>query len=353
MNRSDFSFELPEALIAQRPAPDRGGSRLMQIPVGGEPVIGPFADIVDAFTGEELLIINDSKVVPARIYGEKPTGGKVEMLVIRAVGPQTVGPHAGGLVIEAMLRGKNLKPGITLKFPEGVSAHFTARQADGTAEVVLTGIDALWSWLDRQGQIPLPPYIERDPDADDVERYQTVYARDPGSVAAPTAGLHFTDEILDAIKAKGVKVYPVTLHVGLGTFMPMRVDDVSAHHMHGEWYSIPEATAAALEEVRQQGRPIVCVGTTAVRAVESFAQQKIIGAPVETEIFIYPGFDFTYVDGLITNFHLPESTLLMLVSALAGRERVLHAYERAVESQMKFYSYGDATLMRREEGRWT
>lgn len=348
MRREDFHFDLPEALIAERPAAVRGGSRLMQVPLEGAPTIGPFSEILDAFRGDELLVVNDSRVVPARVWGQKPTGGRVEMLVVRPL--PTTGP---GLSVEAMIKGKNLKPGLTLQFPGGVEAHFVRRQADGTAELALSGVGDLWGWLQSHGEIPLPPYIERAPDEADVERYQTVYARDPGSVAAPTAGLHFTEALLGALRAKGVRVCPVTLHVGLGTFMPVRVDDLDAHQMHGEHYSVPGATAEALAEAEAAGRPIVAVGTTVVRALESFTAQATPDRVHETALFIRPGYAFRYIDGLITNFHLPESTLLMLVCALAGTERVLRAYRHAVKAQMKFYSYGDATLMRREGGRWT
>lgn len=345
---ADFSFHLPDELIAQRPAPHRGESRLMQIHTEGPATIGPFSDILDAFRGDELLIVNDSRVVPARIFGQKPTGGRVEMLVIRPMAPSEE-----GLIIEAMLKGKNLKPGLEIQLPGGAVGRFTARHADGTAEVILRGVEDLWGWLHDHGQIPLPPYIERTPDEEDVRRYQTVYARDPGSVAAPTAGLHFTEAILQGLRGKGVAIQPVTLHVGLGTFMPIRVDDLDAHEMHGERYTVPQATADALAAARAAGRPIVCAGTTAIRAIESFARSPAPDTVQETRLFIRPGFDFAYVDGLITNFHLPESTLLMLVCALAGTERVLAAYRAAVEARMMFYSYGDASLMRREDGRWT
>lgn len=342
MLRSDFTFDLPEDLIAQRPSAERGGSRLMTVPLDGPPVIGPFTDIVERFRGDEVLVLNDTRVVPARLFGQKTTGGAVEVLVVEPLDP----PGAPGpLRIAAMVRGKRLKPGVRLELP-GAEAELIARRADGTVELRVFGVDDLWRWLDAAGRVPLPPYIRREADAADRSRYQTVFAREPGAVAAPTAGLHFTPALLDALRSKGVAVHTVTLHVGPGTFLPVRADDVSDHAMHAERFAVPPETAAAVAS----GRPVVAVGTTVVRALEAHAREP--GAD-RTDLFILPGFEFRVIDGLLTNFHLPESTLLMLVSAFAGRARILAAYRAAVEARMRFYSYGDAMLLRREGGRWT
>ena len=309
----------------------------MRVPMAGPPDIAPFDSIIEAFTGDEVLVLNDTQVVPARVRGAKPTGGAVEVFFVE--------PLADGRAL-ALVRGKRLKVGATVELPLGVRAELTRRRDDGTMEVALSGLEAdLWTWLDRVGEVPLPPYIDRQPDAADAERYQTVYAAAPGAVAAPTAGLHFTPATLDALRAKGCAIHTLTLHVGLGTFLPVREDDLSAHRMHSERFSIPASTRRALET----GRPVVAVGTTVVRALEADAQAHA----ERTDIFITPGFEFRVVDGLLTNFHLPESTLLMLVSAFAGHSRVRAAYEHAVAERMRFYSYGDAMLLRREGGRWT
>jgi S-adenosylmethionine:tRNA ribosyltransferase-isomerase len=339
MLRSDFSFHLPDHLVAQRPPAERGQSRLLTLPVGGELTIGPFADGVRAaFRGDEVLVVNDTRVVPARVHGHKASGGAVELLVL--------GPLDGGRVL-VMARGKRLQEGTRVVLPEAEATLEVRRDAGHVAlfEARLHGVPDLWAWLDRVGEIPLPPYIRRDAEANDRDRYQTVYARDPGAVAAPTAGLHFTTALLDELRARGVAVHAVTLHVGPGTFLPVRDDDVTRHVMHAETYRVPPETAAAVAS----GRPVVAVGTTVVRALESWARDP---AATSTDLFIRPGFEFRVVDGLITNFHLPESTLLMLVCAFAGKERVLAAYRRAVEADLRFYSYGDAMLLRRPGGRF-
>jgi len=306
----------------------------MRVPREGAPRIAAFETVVEAFKGDEVLVVNDTRVVPARVRGKKASGGAVEVFVVEPLGD--------GLV-SALVRGKRLRPGTRLCLPE-VEAEIVERRGDGTVALRLPVADP-WSWLSRVGSVPLPPYIQREPDAADVDRYQTVFARHAGAVAAPTAGLHFTPALLDALRAKGVAVHPITLHVGLGTFLPVRVDDVSEHVMHSERFQVPAATAEAV----RSGRPVGAVGTTAVRALEAHATDA---NATRTDLFITPGFEFRVVDGLLTNFHLPESTLLMLVSALAGREPVLSAYRAAVEARMRFYSYGDAMLLRREGGRW-
>lgn len=342
MRLSDYDYHLPPERIAQHPAERRGESRLLQLPIVGEPQIGPFAAIVDAFRGDEVLVVNDTRVVPARVFGQKPSGGAVEVFFIEQLQP--VGSESQRIV--AMTRGKRLKAGAVIDLPEGARAEVLERRADGTAILGLHGVDDLWIWLDAAGAVPLPPYIERAPTAHDRERYQTVFAQVPGAVAAPTAGLHFTPTILDALRAKGVAIHELTLHVGPGTFRPVTVDDVRAHPMHAEVYQVPPATAAAVTS----GRPVVAVGTTVVRALEAWARDP---QAERTDLFIHPGFDFRVVDGLLTNFHLPRSTLLMLVAALVGRERLFFAYARAIAAELNFYSYGDASLFRREGGRWT
>jgi S-adenosylmethionine:tRNA ribosyltransferase-isomerase len=343
MRRSDFHFDLPEHLIAQRPAPERTASRLMTVPLDGPATIGAFAAITEAFRGDEVLVLNDTRVVPARVHGQKATGGAVEVLVTE---PRGAGGQ--GLRVAALLRGKRLRPGVELALPD-CTATIVERLEDGSVLVDLHDVpptpDALWAWLDAVGSIPLPPYIDRTADADDKARYQTVVARAPGAVAAPTAGLHFSDALLDTLRGRGVRVHTVTLHVGPGTFLPVRADDLSQHVMHSEWMAVPPETADAVTS----GAPVVAVGTTVVRALESWVRAPDAR---QTDLFITPGFDYRVVDGLLTNFHLPESTLLMLVSAFAGTERVLAAYHAAVAAEMRFYSYGDAMLLRRPGGRW-
>lgn len=336
MRLSDYDFELPPERIAQHPSAERGQSRLLQVPVEGPFQIGPFAEIVDAFRGDEVLVVNDTRVVPARIFGKKPTGGAVEVFFVE--------PLDDGRIV-AMTRGKRLKPGSIIELPAGARAELQTRRDDGMAILALHGVPDLWTWLDDAGAIPLPPYIDRAATPSDAERYQTVFADAPGAVAAPTAGLHFTPSILDALVAKGVELVKLTLHVGPGTFRPVTCDDVRDHPMHAERYHVPPSTALAV----RSGRPVVAVGTTVVRALEAWARDPQAD---RTDLFIYPGFEFQLIDGLITNFHLPRSTLLMLVAAIAGRTRMLAAYQHAIDAQLNFYSYGDSSLFRRDGGRW-
>ena len=336
---SDYHFELPEELIAQRPSARRGESRLMQVSPNGGVHFGKFSEILEAFQGDELLIVNDARVVPARLIGHKKTGGQVEVFFLE---PDT--PDGSGLTIRAFTRGR-LKLGQAVHLDGEVTATLLSRDEQGVATLKLEGVEELWSWLEGAGQMPLPPYIKRSPDAEDLDRYQTVYAQAPGAVAAPTAGLHFTPELLASLQAKGVTLLSLSLLVGPGTFAPVKVDRIEEHHMHTERYHIPEETKRALKS----GRPVVAVGTTVVRALESYAQRP---EDDRTDIFITPGYEFQVVDGLLTNFHLPQSTLLMLVSAFAGYELTMESYRRAVEERMHFYSYGDASLYRRPKGRW-
>lgn len=338
--RDDYRFELPPHLVAQTPPPVRGESRLLHLRPDGTLEDGAFARIVEAFRGDELLVVNDTRVVPARVLGHKSTGGAAEVFVVAPVGPLGPDPE-----VVAVVGAKRPRAGTRIVLPEAEAELLTPLEGT-TWRVRLQGVDHLWSWLERVGRMPLPPYVHRPAVADDSTRYQTVFAREPGAVAAPTAGLHFTTPLLDALRQRGVEVHTVTLHVGLGTFTPIRSETLDAHVMHAETFDVPPSTRHALT----LGRPVVAVGTTVVRALETYARDPEAN---QTRLFIRPGFQFQLIDGLVTNFHLPESTLLMLVSALAGRERVLDAYRRAVELQYRFFSYGDAMLLHRAGGRWT
>ena len=298
--------------------------------------VSPLSELLHAFRGDEILVVNDTRVVPARFFGKKATGGRVEIFFVQRLGADE---------FKALLRGKKLKEGQFIEL-ENAKVQLLQRLDGGVYRCKFICEQDLWIWLDLHGQTPLPPYIKRAVTTDDVERYQTVYARERGAVAAPTAGLHFTNAIMHALKEKGVSVATVTLHVGLGTFMPMRVDALSEHVMHHEHYEVPTETIALLDS----GRPIIAVGTTVVRALESYALDETAH---DTDLFIYPGFPFRLVDGLVTNFHLPESTLLMMICAFYGMDETLAAYETAVQERMRFFSYGDAMVIRRLEGRWT
>jgi len=337
MRLDDYDFNLPAHLIAQRPAPERAASRLMQVRLDDSLRVGPFTEFLDALSGEEVLVLNDTRVVPARLHGQKSTGGAVEVFFVEPTGPGR---------FKAMVRGKRLRPGTSLVLPGTTSATLLERHNDRTVEIGVEGVDDLWGWLEAHGQVPLPPYIQRTPDQSDRDRYQSVFARAPGAVAAPTASLHLTAPMLTALREKGVDVVTLTLHVGLGTFLPVKADDLDDHVMHFERYEVPPETVVAVNS----GRPVVAVGTTVVRALEAHARDPKAD---RTDLFIRPGFDFLAVDGMLTNFHLPRSTLLMLVSAFAGFDRVRAAYAHAVAEEMRFYSYGDAMLLRREGGRWT
>ena len=332
LRRSDFRFELPEALIAQRPAAKRSGSRLLEL---RDDVIHHrgFADVVDLLAAEDLLVVNDTRVMKARLIGTKDSGGRAEIVVER---------------IENQCRAlcqvrvsKPLKAGRRLLVGDK-SVRVVERRDDF---YVLDFGEPVAAVLERCGHVPLPPYIERLDEAADEERYQTVFADVPGAVAAPTAGLHFDEDVLSLLQVKGVQVVRVTLHVGAGTFQPVRVDDLSRHRMHAERYAIPAATRLALDHC--QGR-VVAVGTTVVRTLEAAAATGSDHG--ETRLFITPGYRFQIVDALITNFHLPESTLLMLVSAFAGIDRVRHAYAAAVAHEYRFFSYGDAMFCARDAG---
>lgn len=314
----------------------RGGSRLLALN-GGDGGVSDhrFEDLPGFLLPGDLLVRNDTRVLPARLHGHKQTGGAVEVLVERLVSPTRISAHVRA--------SKGARAGHLLLLPGGVTAQVVGREDD----LALIEFDRpVADYLDQYGQMPLPPYISRSAGSDDRDRYQTVYAREAGAVAAPTAGLHFDDEMFARCAAMGVGVANVTLHVGAGTFQPVRTDDLAAHRMHAEWVQVPAQTVAAIEETRRRGGRIVAVGTTVVRSLETAALSGTLTAyEGETRIFITPGFRFKVVDALVTNFHLPESTLIMLVSAFAGREAVLDAYRHAVAARYRFYSYGDAMFI--------
>ncbi|MCZ8132318.1 MAG: tRNA preQ1(34) S-adenosylmethionine ribosyltransferase-isomerase QueA [Steroidobacteraceae bacterium] len=336
LKRGDFHYDLPPELIAQQPAAERTASRLLALDgVSGRVRDLQFPDVVDLLAPGDLLVRNDTRVMPARIHGRKPTGGQVEILVERITGERRFVAH--------LRASKPTRPGQTIELPLGAVATMVARDAD-LFELELDR--SVGPYFDAHGEMPLPPYIRREAQPADRERYQTVYAREPGAVAAPTAGLHFDDAIFARLAAKGVGVANVTLHVGSGTFQPVREDEVTKHRMHAEWLRVPADTVAAIESTRARGGCVVAIGTTVVRSLESAAQGgRLVPFEGDTRLFIHPGFPFRVVDALVTNFHLPESTLLMLVSAFAGREYVLAAYAHAVRERYRFFSYGDAMFL--------
>ncbi len=338
--RQDFYFELPEALIAQTPAPERTASRLLVVQPEGV-VDRRFKDIVEYLRPGDLLVFNDTRVMPARLFGQKETGGKVEVLVERVLDAATCLAHVRA--------SRAPKPGTRLLIAQQVSVSVVGRR-DDLFELVL----AEGNWrevMHEYGHIPLPPYIERADTLVDAERYQTVYGRKEGAVAAPTAGLHFDQVLLETLKDQGVEIGFVTLHVGAGTFKPVQVEDITAHKMHSEWIEVSPELVSQVVQTRARGGRVVAVGTTAVRCLETAGQTGAL-QPMqgETDIFITPGYPFKQVDLLITNFHLPESTLIMLVAAFAGYERTMAAYRHAVAQQYRFFSYGDAMLIYPQKG---
>lgn len=343
MSLADYDFELPEELIAQVPLPVRGGARLMVVDrSSGRFEIGQFVDLNRHLRPGDLLVLNDTRVIPARVYGQKATGGRVELLLVRRLSPD-------GLQWETLIRASRPpRPGTRIVFPGGGSAVVQRRCEEDLWEVSLILPSPFDVWLGSVGEIPLPPYIRRKPDSTDAERYQTVFAQIPGAVAAPTAGLHFSREHLEELEAMGIGSCSVTLHVGPGTFQPLRSERIDDHRMHAEEYAVPRETAERIRDCRSRGGRVVAVGTTVVRTLESAVDSRGILREGEgsTRLFIRPGFRFRIVDMLLTNFHLPKSTLLILVSAFAGRERILSAYRAAVAHRFRFFSYGDAMLIR-------
>jgi S-adenosylmethionine:tRNA ribosyltransferase-isomerase len=346
--RQDYQYELPERLIAQNPVADRQQSRLLHLErSAGEMGHHCFSDLVDLLRAGDLLVVNNTAVIPGRLYGRKPTGGKVEILILDYhAAPRG---RAGERLHRCMVRAsKPVRSGMRLDFDEKLSAEVVSA-TDGIATLRFhchTDFDAL---LEEIGHLPLPPYIRRSggDTAADRQNYQTVYASCKGAIAAPTAGLHFSVDLLDRLLAKGIQMTQVTLHVGYGTFVPVRVDDIRRHEMHAEWFNLTDETASAINAAKDAGRRVIAVGTTSVRTLESSAgpDGRLSAGSGACDLFIYPGYRFKIVDALITNFHLPESTLLMLVSALAGREQILAAYREAVAKEYRFFSYGDAMLI--------
>lgn len=339
MKTSDFYYDLPEELIAQTPVEPRNSSRLMVLPRnGGEIKHKHFYDLPEFLKPGDCLVLNNTRVLPARLYGTREdTGAVVEFVLLRQHGNKLWECLAGP--------GKKAKTGYKFRFSDKLTATVTDVLEDGNRMIEFACEGDFFAVLDEVGQMPLPPYIKEK--LKDKERYQTVYSKDAGSAAAPTAGLHFTKEMLENIRAMGVNIAYVTLHVGLGTFRPVKVEDVTQHKMHTEHYYIPEEAAKTINDTRKNGGKVICVGTTSCRTVESCAKKygEIRECSGDTDIFIYPGFEFKCMDGLITNFHLPESTLIMLVSAFAGYDNVMNAYNTAVKERYRFFSFGDAMLI--------
>jgi S-adenosylmethionine:tRNA ribosyltransferase-isomerase len=335
MRRTDFVYDLPPELIAQRPPAQRTGSRLLHVPRGAAPRDLQFTDLPALLRENDLLVFNDTRVIPARILGAKPTGGQVEILLERVL--------EGARILAHVHASKPLRPDVPVSLPGGAQARYIGRR-DDLFELELT-CEPL-AYFNQHGSMPLPPYIERDTDSADVLRYQTVYAREPGAVAAPTAGLHFDEAMIARCREKGVRTAYVTLHVGAGTFQPVRVDDLGEHRMHSERVTVSDEVCTAVSEARACGGRVIAVGTTVVRSLESAsAAGKLQPFSGETRLFITPGYRFRSVDALLTNFHLPESTLLMLVCAFGGYDAVMQAYRHAVQQRYRFFSYGDAMFM--------
>ncbi len=340
MKTADFYYDLPQELIAQDPLLDRSSSRLMHVPLDGEELEHlHFKDILKFLRKGDCLVINDTKVIPARLYGhKKDTGAVIEILLLK---------RRENDIWECLVKpGKKARPGAVISFGDGrLTGTILDVVEEGNRLIQFSYEGIFEEILDTLGEMPLPPYITHK--LEDKNRYQTVYAKHEGSAAAPTAGLHFTEELLRQVEEKGVRIAHVTLHVGLGTFRPVKVDDVESHHMHSEFYVVEEDQAQLINRTKQEGGRVIAVGTTSCRTLESASGEDGIlrAGSGWTDIFIYPGYRFKILDGLITNFHLPESTLLMLVSALAGKEKIMEAYEEAVREKYRFFSFGDAMLL--------
>ena len=334
---SDFDFDLPTELIAQVPLPERAASRLLKV---GDTQCEDrvFSELPSFLQAGDVLVFNDTKVLNARFYGVKQSGGKVEVLVERVLDARTV--------LAQVRASKSPLPGTGLRLAD--SFDVSVGERSGEFFVLHFPSDAI-ELIDRYGQLPLPPYIQHAADATDAQRYQTVYAKHPGAVAAPTAGLHFDQALLDQLQQQGVLLTWLTLHVGAGTFQPVRTENLAEHQMHSEWYRLPQTTVDIIQTAQRSGRKVIAVGTTSMRALESASQTgKLVAGSSDTQLFITPGYQFKTVDRLITNFHLPKSTLMMLVSAFAGVGRIRHAYSYAIAQRYRFFSYGDAMLLDRE-----
>jgi S-adenosylmethionine:tRNA ribosyltransferase-isomerase len=338
MKLTDFDFELPKSLIAQNPPENRTDSRLL---VPQSTIIDSFFHQIASFIKPgDLLVMNNTRVIPARLFGHKDSGGKVEIMIERLLNDRKV------LAMVKASRAPQIDSFITLE--NGDKAQVVSKENGFYTLDFLT--DSLLDLLDNVGHIPLPPYIERSDEQADLERYQTVFAKHKGAVAAPTAGLHFDDELLSSLKDKGISHCFVTLHVGAGTFQPVKVDEITDHKMHSEYFEIDQTTVDQIYQTKKNGGRVIAVGTTAVRSIESAAKSgKLKAVQGETDIFIYPGYEFKVVDMMITNFHLPKSSLLMLVSAFIGRERMMEIYQHAIKEKYRFFSYGDAMLLTREK----
>ncbi|WP_218311949.1 tRNA preQ1(34) S-adenosylmethionine ribosyltransferase-isomerase QueA [Alteromonas antoniana] len=343
MKLKDFSFELPEHLIAKYPTEKRADSRLLHLNgISGRTSHRQFKDMVELVEPGDLLVFNNTRVMPARLLGKKETGGQVEVLVERILPDDTVLAHVRA--------SKAPKPGTRLRLEDAIDAEVKGRD-DALFLLNFLHDEPVLSLLEKHGHMPLPPYIDRPDENSDKERYQTVYNAKPGAVAAPTAGLHFDDDILAVLKQKGVNLAFVTLHVGAGTFQPVRVDDIETHKMHSEYAEVPQDVVDAILATKAAGKRVIAVGTTSVRSLESAAVAAESTANIimpfyaDTDIFIYPGFRFKVVDAMFTNFHLPESTLMMLISAFAGRDNVMNAYQEAIEKEYRFFSYGDSMFI--------
>ena len=340
MKTSDFYYDLPKELIAQTPVEPRDHSRLMVLNKATKEIShAKFYNVIDYLSPGDLLVINNSRVIPARLYGKRTdTDYPIELLLLKQIAKNR---------FETLVKpGKKAREGVTISFSDELTGTIKEVLPDGNRIVEFNTDENIYEILDRIGKMPLPPYITES--LKDNERYQTVYSKDLGSAAAPTAGLHFTKELLEKIKEKGVNIAEVTLHVGLGTFRPVKVDDVTKHHMHTESFYLPQETADLINQTKKNGKKVICVGTTSCRTVESAA--KVCGDTLkecggDTDIFIYPGFEFKVMDGLITNFHLPESTLIMLVSAFYGYKDTLKVYNEAVKEKYRFFSFGDAMII--------
>lgn len=345
MKLSDFNYSLPSELIAQEALDDRTASRLLVVDPNSSPLKlsdKKFSDIVEYIASEDLLIFNNTRVIPARLRGKKESGGKVEVMVERILDDSRVVAHVRA--------NKSPKAGNILRLENAFDVEVIGRH-DTLYEIKFLTEGSVIEILEQYGHIPLPPYIEREDTEADRERYQTVFAKESGAVAAPTAGLHFTDELLASLKSKNVSTAEVTLHVGAGTFLPVRVENLNEHVMHAEWVELNQGVCDAVSACKERGGKVVAVGTTTVRSLESAAKAgdgKLIPFSGDTRLFITPGYEFNVVDAMVTNFHVPESTLLMLVSAFSGYENIMTAYRHAVEEKYRFFSYGDAMFLRRE-----
>jgi S-adenosylmethionine:tRNA ribosyltransferase-isomerase len=338
MKKSDFNYQLPEALIAQKPLAERDASRLLCMGRNtGRITDRHFTDFIDLTDQRDLLVFNDTKVIPARLFGKKQSGGKVEILIERILDDHRAIAHVRS--------SKSSKPGTLIELDCGYCCEVLGR-ADDLFQLEFKGEHSLLYILEQIGHMPLPPYITREDDQSDLTRYQTVFAREAGAVAAPTAGLHFDQAMMEKLKIKGVQTAFVTLHVGSGTFQPVRVEDLSEHLMHKEYFAVLPETVAAVQQARARGGRVIAIGTTAVRALESASKSGRLEAGFgDTDLFITPGYQFKSVDAMLTNFHLPESTLLMLVSAFAGYENIMNAYSHAIDESYRFFSYGDAMFL--------